>query len=57
MREEALGPVEASCPSIGHARRVRQELVVGWRSTLLETKWRGDGMGGSEGETWKGENI
>ena len=58
MREEALGPVEASCPSIGHARRVRQELVVGWRSTLLEAKarkylgtilWGGHGSGATFG--------
>ena len=36
MGEEVLGPVGEKAD----AREVKQELVGGWRSTLLETKWR-----------------
>jgi hypothetical protein len=36
---------------------VRQEWLGGWKSTIIEAKGRGNGMGGFRGETGKGDNI
>jgi hypothetical protein len=51
-----VGHQHVQSPSVGNARVGIQEWVDGWGSTLIEVV--GGGMGeGSEGETWKGENI
>ena len=34
-------------PEKEDARRIRWEWMSGWRSTLLETKWRGNGVEGN----------
>jgi hypothetical protein len=52
------GPWRFDAPAQGDARVVRIEWVSGWRSTLIETKGRGereDGMGDCGGVTEKGD--
>ena len=53
MGGEALGPEGVQCPSVGECQGGRMG-VGGWGSTLIE---QGEGLGVSEGETWKEENI
>ena len=51
MGVEDLGPVEACCPSIGHARGVWQEVC------FLKAKTRRMGWDICGGKTRKGDNI
>jgi hypothetical protein len=56
MGEEALGPVEARCPSTGEYQD--SEVGVGrWGTTFIEAKGRGesrDGTGGLWRGSWEG---
>jgi hypothetical protein len=54
---EALGPEGVWCPNVWQYQGGRTG-VGGWvRSNLIEAGGGRMGYGGSEGETWKGENI
>ena len=52
----ALRPQGVQCPSVQECQGERMG-VGGLGSTLIEVARVGDGLEGSKGETWKGENI
>ena len=56
MGGEALGPGKAQCPSVGECQG-REVGVGGWVEKPHRSRGRGDGMGISGGENWKGDNI
>ena len=57
MRGEALGPVKARFSSVGEYK-CGKVGVGGWEGEHPHrSRWRGDGIGSSGGETGKGDNI
>ena len=57
MAQEALGPVQAPCPSVGECQG-RETEVFGWVGLYPNrSSDRRDGMGELGQKTGKGENI
>ena len=59
MGGEALGPEDFRCPSVGECqgRKIGMGGLASGGAPLIEAGRGGMGLGGSEGETWKGEKI
>jgi hypothetical protein len=57
MGGETLGPVKAQFPSAGECQGRQVGVGVWVGAHCHRSREREDGMGGFQGETWKGDNI